>query len=82
MSRPWWRTHPRKYWTATDWAAARKAGVAPPALPALDPAERLLIEQAQGAPKMTWGPPPSAEDRRRREANRVLEEAGLKPRRW
>ena len=81
MSRPWWRTHPRKYWSSTDWAEARRLGVAPVKID-LDPTERLLTETAQASPKMSWGLPPSADDRRRREANRVLEEAGLRQRRW
>ena len=81
MARPWWKTHLRKHWTSADWEEARRLGVAPPKID-LDPTERLLAEQAQAGPKMSWGPPPSEGDKRRREANRALEEAGLRPRRW
>ena len=81
MTRPWYQTHPKKYWTAADWAEARRLGVAPPKVD-LDPIERLLAEQVQASPKVNWAPPPSGEDGRRREANRLLEEAGLRPRRW
>jgi hypothetical protein len=79
----WWETHPRKYWQPEDWAAARKAGVVPPELPDIEAtAERVLMEAAMSGPKMSFGPPPSQADARRREANRLLEKVGLRPRRW
>jgi hypothetical protein len=78
--RPWWETHPKSLWTAEDWRAARRAGVVPPLRgDVVDPAVRLLSE---GVPKIAWGPPADPADARRREADRVLEQAGLKPRRW
>ncbi len=87
MTRPWWETHPRRYWTAADWAEARRLGVITPAkaapeLPSLDPTERLLTQAAAAGPKLAWGPPPSAADARRREADRLLEAKGIRPRRW
>jgi hypothetical protein len=83
MTRPWWETHPRKFWTREDWAAARKAGVVPPPPPDIeDTAERLLTQAAMTGPKISWGPPASQADARRREANRLLEKLGLRPRRW
>jgi hypothetical protein len=73
----WWETTPRKYWTSVDWAEARRLGVAPPALPDLDPTSRLLAEQA--GPKINWGPPADPADARRREADRLLEQLKLRP---
>jgi hypothetical protein len=86
MTRPWWTTYPRQYWQAEDWAAARKAGVVPPAkaelqLPDLT-GERLLNEMASGGPKVSWGPTPDPADARRRRADQLLEDRGLRPRRW
>jgi hypothetical protein len=84
--KPWWETHPRRYWQPEDWAAARKAGVVPPAKPELElpdlTGERLLNEVASGGPKLSWGSLPDPADKRRREANRLLEKFGLRPRRW
>jgi hypothetical protein len=79
--KPWWTTHPRHLWTRADEEAARRAGVIPE-LPDLDPTERLLAEQAQAGPRLSWGPPADPADARRREANRLLELHGLRPRRW
>jgi hypothetical protein len=82
--KPWWQTHPRHLWTAADLKEARSLGVVPPELPPLDldPAERLLAEQAQAGNRISWGPPPSPADARRRAADRALEKAGLRPPRW
>jgi hypothetical protein len=75
----WWQTHLKALWSAADWAEARRLGVVPP--PAdLEPTDRLLAEQA--GPKVSWGPPPSQADARRREVDRLLEKKGLRPRRW
>ncbi len=79
--RPWWQSHPKALWSAEDWRAARKAGVVPPPVD-LDPTERLLAQQAAAGGKISWGPPASPADARRREADRALEKAGLRPRRW
>ncbi len=43
--KPWWITHPRRYWTAGDWREARRLGVVPPQHSTIDPAERLLGER-------------------------------------
>jgi hypothetical protein len=48
----------------------------------LDPTERLLAEQAQAGPKVSWGQPASPAEKRRRETDRLLEKHGLKPLRW
>ena len=81
MTRPWWKSYPRKYWTSADWAEARRLGVAPPEPPDLDldPTKRLLAEQARAGPRLSWGPPPSAADRRRREVNLALEKLKVRP---
>ena len=42
----------------------------------LDPTARLLAQQAQAGGGISWGPPPSKSDARRREADRALEKAG------
>jgi hypothetical protein len=52
--RPWYETHPRKFWTRGDWAEARRLGVVPPP-PDLDPTQRLLAEAAQGGPQGLMG---------------------------
>ena len=76
--KPWWETHPRKYWTAHDWRAARKAGVVPPERDVLDPAERLL---AEGVPKAVavslYDDAKGDRERTRREVDRLLEKHGL-----
>jgi hypothetical protein len=78
---PWYRTHPQKFWTSEDWAEARRLGVVPPELPDIEgTAERLLTQHA--GPVVSWGSPASQADARRREANRVLEQAGARPRPW
>jgi hypothetical protein len=79
--RPWWETHPKKYWTRVDWAEARRLGVVPPKVE-LDPTRRLLAEAAQSLPKVSWGQPASQADKNRREAQRLLEKHGLRPPRW
>ena len=45
-----------------------------------DATKRLLAEQA--GPPISWGPPASLADARRRKAKERLEKAGLRPRRW
>jgi hypothetical protein len=45
-------------------------------------AERLLAEQAQSRPRVSWGATPDPADARRRAADDALEKAGLRPRRW
>ena len=80
--RPWWKSHPKKYWTAEDWAEARRLGVVPPKID-LDPTERLLGQQIQAGGTISWGPDPSQNrDARRRKADFALEKLGLRPRRW
>ena len=77
--RPWWETHPKKYWTSADWAEARRLGVVPPPVD-LDPTERLLNEAALAGPKLSWGPHPSQNpDVNRRKADLALEKLGLRP---
>ena len=85
MRKPWWETYPREYWTATDLAAARKAGVVPPLpKPHIDPALMLLAEQT---PKTAvigglYGDPDARREKeRRRKADDVLEAHGIRPRR-
>jgi hypothetical protein len=48
----------------------------------LDPTSRLLAEAAQAGLKVSWGQPASQADKNRREANRLLELHGVRPRRW
>jgi hypothetical protein len=81
--------YPQRVWGAADWAAWKKAGSPP--LPRgsrvqpkvdLDPTERLLMQSATSGPKISLGPPASQADKNRREANRLLEKFGLRPRRW
>jgi hypothetical protein len=65
--KPWHETYPKKYWTAADWAEARRLGVAPPELPDIErPEARLFAEQAQTGPRLSWG-------RRRRRLTRDAE---------
>jgi hypothetical protein len=81
--RPWWETHPKKYWQAEDWKAARAAGVVPP-LPSsyVDPAKRLAYE---ATPKVAsiggLYQEPDREGERRRKVDAALEDAGVRPRR-
>ena len=66
---------------AEDWKKERrlarklKALDKPPSVD-LDPTARLLAQQAQAGGGISWGPPPSKSDARRREADRALEKAG------
>jgi hypothetical protein len=81
--RPWWQTHPKKYWTQDDWKTARKAGAVPPLdVPELDPAKKLAYEST---PKQAVNgglyEKPDRDRERRRKVDDVLEKARLRPRR-
>ena len=82
--RPWWETYPREYWTATDLAAARKAGVVPPLpKPPVDPAARLLAEQMPSLAVLPGGlyGEPDRSGERQRKADAALKAHGIRARR-
>lgn len=87
--RPWWETHPKELWTAVDWREARKLGVVPPLPDRTDPAERLEAQRAQAGqsspvlPGGLYGDPEAQRaNERRRAADKVLQDAGLRPCGW
>jgi hypothetical protein len=82
-----------RYQNIRDWEAVRASGVDPgPRAPSfstgasLDPTERLLGEIAAGQPKVVpisdSQIEASAARDRRRKANKVLEDAGVRPTPW
>ena len=85
--RPWWETYPRKYWSAEDRRAARKAGALPPSpQPDVYAPIRPLVHAPPEAvlPGGLYGGDDRArrDTERRRRADTVLEAHGLRPRRW
>lgn len=85
--RPWWETYPRKYWSAEDRRAARKAGVLPPLpQPDVDRAIGPLVHAAPEAvlPGGLYGGGDRArhDTERRRKVIALLEKHGLRQGRW
>jgi hypothetical protein len=85
--RPWWETHPRKYWSAEDRRAARKAGVLPPPpQPDVHAAIRPLVPSQPHAslPGGLYGGDDRArhDTERHRKVNALLEKHGLRQGTW
>jgi hypothetical protein len=84
--RPWWETHPKKYWQAEDSRAARAAGVVPPQPSSgyVDPLSKLLAQTGPPAPSLSGGLYGDDQARRaterRRKVDQLLEAAGVRPR--
>ena len=87
MTRPWWQTWPREYWTELDRRAALKAGWRPPAS---EDRARIIEEQEARARAMVTPPsplnfpaitPPERQEAqaRRRRVDKVLKDIGVKP---
>lgn len=84
MTRPWWETWPREYWTELDSKAALKPGWRPPAS---EDRARIIEQQEMRArtppPELTFPAIVPSERKqaqaRRRRVDKILKGIGVKP---